>query len=193
MTLYKRVLTKSNIFSCIAILLSVFITSCKEDADGVFAAPEIESKKEFEIDYKISFPDTVYVNKEYDGKIFYKSILDTVTTSFEDKEKERYTILYLKLLSNYVYDDFDFEKFKKTSKLKYGATNNREISFDKIKFDSIGTYYINGVIQDFVVIDLKEKNENGEDMVRLIEKQEEILHKVVVVDKSVQLNRNKKK
>lgn len=192
MTLYKRVLTKSNIFSCIAILLSVFITSCKENTDGVLAAPEIESKREFEIDYKISFPDTVYVNKEYDGKIFYKSILDTVTTSFEDKEKERYTILYLKLLSNYVYDDFDFEKFKKTSKLKYGATNNREISFDKIKFDSIGTYYINGVIQDFVVIDLKEKNENDEDMVRLIEKQVEILHRVVVVDKSVQLNRNKK-
>jgi hypothetical protein len=100
--------------------------------------------------------------------------------------------LKIKRKNNYVYDDFDFEKFKKTSKLKYGATNNREISFDKIKFDSIGTYYINGVIQDFVVIDLKEKNENGEDMVRLIEKQEEILHKVVVVDKSVQLNRNKK-
>ena len=48
---------------------------------------------------------------EHPLKFFYKSILDTVTTSFEDKEKERYTILYLKLLSNYVYDDFDFEKF----------------------------------------------------------------------------------
>ena len=193
MTLNKRILTKRNTFICIAILLSVFITSCKEDADGVLAAPEIESKREFEIDYKISFPDIIYVNKEYEGKIFYKSILDTVTTSFDDKEKERYTILYLKLLSNYVYDDFDFEKFKKTSKLMYGATNNREISFDKIKFDSIGTYYINGIIEDFVYIDLKRKDENGEDLVRLIEKQGEILHRVVVIDKSVPLNRNKKK
>lgn len=182
----KIIIRKSNIFKLTLLLCLIVFVSCKENTDVFLEAPKKDLEREFEIDYKISFPDTVYVNKEYEGKIFYKSILDTVTTSFEDKEKERYTILYLKLISKYVYNDFDFEKFKKTSKLQYGATNNREISFDKIKFDSIGTYFLNGVIQDFVVIDLKIKDENGEDMFRIIEKQEEILHRVVVIDKTNQ-------
>lgn len=74
---------------------------------------------------------------------------------------------------------------KKTAKLKYGADDNTKITFNNIRFDSVGTYYINGVIRDFVYIDLHQKNENGEDMLRLIEKQEEILCKVVVVQKPI--------
>ena len=98
-----------------------------------------------------------------------------------DPNKGVQQILYLKLLSNYSYDEFEFDSFKKSSKLQYGAHNNIEIPFYRIKFDSVGLFYINGVIEDFVYIDLKEKDKNGKNLKRLIEVQEELLHKVVVI------------
>jgi len=166
-----------------SILFLIFISCFEKEKQNKQNYSEIDLKKGDKIDYKIDFPDTIYVGKLYNGVIYYKSILDTVTTSFENKEKERYTILYLKLLSKYIYDEFEYENFKKTSKLIFGADDNTKITFKNIKFDSIGTFYINGVILDFVYIDLNKKNENGEDLLRLIEKQEEIIHKVVVIPK----------
>lgn len=167
-----------NIYSIIVFLL--FLVSCKENQEKL-EVPEILEKENKNIDFEVVFPDTVYVNTTYEGKVYYKSVLDTITTSFDDTSKKRYTILYLKLLSNYSYDEFEFDSFKKSSKLQYGAHNNIEIPFYRIKFDSVGLFYINGVIEDFVYIDLKEKDKNGKNLKRLIEVQEELLHKVVVI------------
>jgi hypothetical protein len=166
-----------------SILFLIFSSCYKKEQQVKQNHSEIDFKKGDKINYKIDFPDTVYVSQPYNGILYYKSILDTVTTSFENKEKERYTILYLKLLSKYIYDEFEYENFKKTSKLVFGADDHTKITFKNIKFDSIGTFYINGVILDFVYINLNKKNENGEDLLRLIEKQEEIIHKVVVIPK----------
>lgn len=99
-----------NIFYVLILLLFL---ACKENTKEVLSVPTIKLVNGSSIDYFVSFPDTVFVKEVYKGKVYYKSDLDTITTSFDDTEKERYTILYLKLLPKYVYDDFEFENFKK--------------------------------------------------------------------------------
>lgn len=172
---------------CFLILILFGLVSCRENNEKL-EIPDILEKKKKSIDFEVVFPDTVYVNTKYEGKVHYKSVLDTITTSFDDTNKKRYTILYLKLLSNYSFDEFDFDSFKKTSKFQYGAFNNEEIPFYRISFDSVGLFYINGVIEDFVYIDLKEKDKNGKNLKRFIEVQEELLHKVVVLPKPSSIN-----
>jgi hypothetical protein len=127
---------------------------------------------------RIEFPDTVLVNKSYDGVVKYRSLLDTVTTNFDDKKKDRYVILYLATI-NKPYEDY--KELKKKSK-KFGADNNREISFYDIKFDKVGTYYLDGIINDYVVIDINKKDTKGNDLVREIENEERVTRKVVVVN-----------
>lgn len=174
---------KKNIVYCL-IVFSSFLLSCRENHEKL-EVPKILEKKKKNIDFEVVFPDTVYVNKEYKGKIFYKSILDTITTSFDDEDKKRYTILYVKILQNYSYNDFEFSSFKKSSELQYGASNNNEIPFYRIEFDSVGVFYINGVIEDFVYINLKQNDENGKPLRRVVEVQEELLHKVVVIPEPI--------
>jgi hypothetical protein len=104
--------------------------------------------------------------------------LDTVTTSFDDKSNKRYVMFYLTIVHK---PNQNYKKIKKSKQI-FGADNNREISFYDIKFDKAGTYYIDGIINDYVVIDINKKDSKGNELVREIENEERVTKKVVVIN-----------
>ena len=176
----KRKDTLNNKFLLVVSLftLQLLTYSCQEnkkDLNESYQVNELYFDKR--IDYKIEFPDTVYTDKLYQGIIRYKSLLDTITTSFDDKEKLRYVIFYSTIAEKINPDHADV---KKTGK-EYGASNNREIFFDDIIFTKPGDYYIDGIIHDFVFIDENKKNKEGEELVRIIENEERAFKKVFVI------------
>lgn len=171
----KMIYKKSILlFAIVIILFTTF--SCKKE-DNNKNKKKVSSSKQ--IEYVIEFPDTVYLNQKYDGIIKYKSILDTITTSFDDKKKNRYVLFYLTIVDK---PDPDNKHLKKAAKI-LGANNNREIFIDDIIFTKIGTYYIDGIINDYVVIDINKKDNEGFGLVREIENEERVIHKVVVIEK----------
>ena len=169
-------MTNKNFTILILFMILVIFSSCKKKeiiTHNYINEKDIDKK----IECQIEFPDTVYLNKEYDGVVKYKSILDTITTSFDDKKKKRYPIFYLTIVDK---PELDYRHLKKMAKI-FGAHDNREIPFYDIKFEKTGTYYIDGIINDYVVIDINKRNERGEELVREIENEERVTKKVIVV------------
>ena len=79
--------------------------------------------------------------------------------------------------------DYDYKHLKETVKDTFGARNNKSIPFYDFKFDKLGTYYIDGIINDIVLIDLHKKDKDGEDLSRFLENEERVTHKVIVIEK----------
>lgn len=131
------------------------------------------------IKYTVDFPDTVYLNKEYFGLINYQSSLDSITPKFGIKGENRYVRLILTSTENI---DYDLKHLKTMVKDTFGAYDNKTIDF-LLKFDKRGVFYIDGVINDVVLIDLPKKNENEDELVRWIEDEVRVTKKVVVIDK----------
>lgn len=173
----------------IILLFSAFvIISCKEEKE--VNENELNNNKMTNegrdnnvIEFEIKFPDTIFVNQSVDGVIEYKSILDTITTSFGGEEKNRYTRFILTTTDDI---DYDFKYLKRIVKDTFGARNNRTIPFYDIKFTKSGIYYIDGLINDVVFIDLYTKDSEGNELFRLIENEERVTHKVIVVEKPIQ-------
>lgn len=158
--------------------LSQLFISCKKEIDIVKEPKKQNSIKK--IEFTVNFPDTLYTNQVYDGEISYKSSLDTIITKFGDTNKNRYARFILTTTDNV---NYDFTHLKGIVKDTFGALNNRKIPFYDIKFSKPGVYYIDGIINDMVVINLNKKDKAGDDLSRLIENEERVTHKVVVVGK----------
>lgn len=167
------------------IILLVINSSCKRnDSDSQNLKQQLDIKKHKNeiVEFEFDFPDTVHKNKPYDGKIIYRSVLDTVTTAFNNEKsgKSRYILYSLTKVKNINYN----EDYLRTIAIDtFGATNNREIPFYDIKFDQTGIYYIDGIINDNVIIDIpnKEKKQK-EDKVRYIVNEVRATHKVIVIE-----------
>jgi hypothetical protein len=129
---------------------------------------------------EIKFPDTVFKNSKYDGEIFFISQLDTVTTIFTDKEKDRYVIANVLITDNV---NYDHKHLKKLAKDLYGAVDNRHIPLNDLIFSNTGDYFIDAIVNDGVYIDLGQKNIDGEELLRLLEVEVRVTKKVVVIDK----------
>lgn len=166
------------------ISLTSLLISCKDDV----AVEKIKNNdyaknrifKNSSVEFEFEFPDTVYINEEYKGKILYKSVLDTITTSFEDKTKSRYIAFYMRKTKNINYSD---EELKQAKLDTFGAINNRNIPFYKISFNQLGVHYIDGIINDHIFIDTISPNKNGNNKIRYIENIVRATHKVIVVRK----------
>lgn len=172
----KRMISKKNILLLSIVFIQFLMFSCKNEEKKKDEKKENTLKQ---IEFIVEFPDTVYVNQKYNGKIKYKSILDTITTNFGDKKKYRYVLFYQTLVDK---PDPDYKHLKKVAKM-VGADNNREIIIDDIIFSKTGTHYIDGIINDYVLIDLNEKNKDGQELAREIENEERVIHKVFVMSK----------
>lgn len=161
-------------------IILILLFSCRDFAKADLPIPKsvVPSSDENGLEYEMDFPDTVYVNKIYNGMIHYKSIYDSVTTSFDDKKNYRYVMLYLKISKKSITDS---EKIKKSGKI-FGASNNRKIPIYNIKFNEAGTYFMYGILNDFLLIDEGKKNNQGEEMAREIEKEWKISKKVYVLN-----------
>ena len=161
---------KINLFSIIVLSLLI---SCKDEVKQ----NNNNNKDHFKI--SLIFPDTVYINKSYDGKIDFKNDLDTITTSFDDIKKARfleYSFLITKKI-NYK-DDY----LKKIVKDTFVAETNRMIPLYNIKFDKLGLNYFDGMITDEVIIANGGKNSKGEPMDRIITNEFRLTRGVYVID-----------
>jgi thioredoxin-related protein len=180
-----KILQKSIL--SIVLLSSIFLALCCKDNKEIDNEELIDKEINEEnnnkvIEFKIKFPDTLYVNQPKDGVIQYKSVLDTITTTFGEKEKNRYTRFILTTTDSI---NYDYKHLKQSVKDTFGAINNRTIPFYNIKFTKPGIYYIDGLINDIVVIDLHTNDSEGNEMFRLIENDERVTHKVVVIERPI--------
>lgn len=158
--------------------LQLLLVSCnKNDSKTNDLLLEGDKKR---IEYSIEFPDTLLINQTYNGVIKYKSPLDTIITVFGDEKKNRYTRFILATTNSV---DYDFNYLKRIVKDTFGALNNREIPFYDIKFKQTGTYYIDGIINDIVSIDTVKEPTKKDYLVRFIENEERVTHKVIVINK----------
>ncbi|WP_231738023.1 hypothetical protein [Myroides odoratus] len=152
------------------IIIALFI-SCKND---------LKVNKDT-LDYSIEFPDTIIVDKKYNGRILYQSTLDTLTTSFDD-EYHRYVFLCMRKTDNI---NYSFEELKRKELDTIGADNYREIAIYNISFSTKGVQYIDGIIVDEAIYDISKdkKNVPNDSLFRHIVHEFRVNKKVVVIDK----------
>jgi hypothetical protein len=158
--------------------LIVCLSSCRKDENK-----GIHNEKKMQTDnfsVKIDFPDTVYVNKYYNGQIEYKNILDTITTKVLDVKNPRY-IQYAFTITKKI--NYSEEHLKKIKLDTIYTNSNRFIPLTVILFKELGVNYIDGIITDEVSIENGGKNEKGNPMTRVITHQFRVTHKVVVIEK----------
>ncbi|MDM1408250.1 hypothetical protein HX062_11380 [Myroides sp. DF42-4-2] len=146
----------------------------------------ISCKKEAKVnndtlEYIIEFPDTVIVNKKYQGRILYHSVLDTLTTSFDD-EYHRYVFFCMRKTDNI---NYSFEELKRKKLDTIGADNYREIAIYNTSFSTKGVQYIDGIIVDEAIYDIsKDKKHVPKDsLFRHLSHEFRVNKKVVVIDK----------
>jgi len=139
------------------IIVFSLLISCKDEIQTKI------NKGNFKI--TMVFPDTVYINEGYDGRIDYKNDLDTITTSFDDVKKARFLEYVFLSTKNINYKD---DYLKKIAKDTFVAETNKIIPLYNIKFDKLGLNYIDGMITDEVMIENGAKDEKGEIMTRII-------------------------
>lgn len=175
----NNILNKRILVIIAVVTLQLTTLSCKKK-ESVVNEQKTKEYSQKQIEFKVEFPDTLYVNQSYDGVIGYKSVLDTIITTFGDRKKNRYTRFILTTTNN---PNYDYKHLKQTVKDTFGALNNREIPFYNIKFAKPGIYYIDGIINDIVLIDTITKHKSENDLLRLIENEERVTHRVVVIEK----------
>jgi hypothetical protein len=171
---------QKNILISLFLCLSLLVYSCKNE--NKIVANSEKNIFQNQIEFKVDFPDTLYVDQFYDGIINYKSMLDTIITTFGNKNENRYTRFILTTSDNI---NYDFEYLKKIVKDSFGAVSNREIPFYDIKFSEPGVYYIDGIINDNILIDTMTRYNKRNDKLRYIENEERVTHKVVVIERPV--------
>lgn len=155
------------------ITLVVFISCKKQEVEAV---KEIKKNDEA----TLIFPDTVYINEGYDGKIEYKSDLDTITTSLDDVKKYRYIEYYFLTTNDKNYTDKHLKTIVKDTAY---ADNNRLIPLLYIKFDKLGLNYFDGIITDEVSIINGAKGKKGEPMTRIITHETRLTRGVYVIER----------
>ena len=155
------------------IILTIAIVSCSHHREQNIIN---ESKSEFQnerMSYIFDFPDTVVINKTYNGMIIYKNILDTISVHLAnpDSIRDRY-IIYSMAITNSLLSDKDLRKKVRDT---FGAVDNRTIPLLKLKFTHPGPCYLDGYITDNGYIKIK-----GVDSTRIITNEYRITHRVIV-------------
>ena len=152
--------------------LLLFFVSCKQENKNLKKVHYTYYNSK-EVSWDLYFPDTVVLNRKYNGRIIYKGILDTITTSFDD-EHSRYIKVYLKTSDKL---KIDVKTLQKMAKDTFGAISNKEIPFYDISFKKLGVNYIHGYIVDHAFLEAEGK---PKDLVRMLENQVTVIGKVFV-------------
>lgn len=153
------------------IIIFILIISCKNE----------NKTKENNFAIKIDFPDTVFINNFYNGKIDYQNDLDTITTKLLDVKKTRF-LEYNFLLANKI--NYDNNKLKKIVTDTFVAKNNRNIPIYDIRFNKLGINFIDGIIVDEVNIDsMMLRNGKVQPSTRIITNEFRVTKKVFVIER----------
>jgi len=159
------------------ILLTV---SCKETAEKnnpVQAVTKQNIDLLDDISGEIIFPDTVYIGQKYDGEVRYESVLDSFTKSFDDKKKSRYSTFSVGVYTKYKSDD----ELKAMIKDTFGATDNHTIYFYDVAFNTLGVNYVEGFLEDHILIPMDSLDKDGDTLFRYIEKEIRLTKPVLVL------------
>ncbi|WP_264530378.1 hypothetical protein [Flavobacterium sp. N502540] len=158
------------------LLLSFLIclTSCKKDSNDI----KLDKEKSFYVN--INFPDTVYRNSSYNGKINYRNALDTITVSLNDPKKYRFIDFAFLRTDNISYNE---DYLKKIVTDTFTSENNRIIPLYNIFFNKLGVNYIDGIITDQVSIEGGGTDKYGKPMTRIITNEFRVNHKVIVINR----------
>ena len=166
-----------NLFLSLLVILSCK-DSLQSEKDTIKEKENIQKKfKNKLVEFEFDFPDTIQINKLYNGKIKYKGVLDTITTSFDDEKKSRYISFYMSKTKDI---NYKIEELKTMKLDTFGAIDNRTIPFYDLKFTELGVHYIDGIINDHISIDTLIKSKKSIEKVRYIENVVRATHKVVV-------------
>jgi uncharacterized lipoprotein NlpE involved in copper resistance len=141
---------------------------------------ELMSKRNVIKKYRFDFPDTLIVNKKYNGILYYESKLDSISSKMGDSENYRYSRL---LISKTDIIASTNDEILGNIKDTFWAKNNREIIFTDISFNKEGVFYLEGFIYNIAGVKLNKKDENGEYIYDMIEEYEPVIHKIIVIDK----------
>ncbi|MNK88945.1 hypothetical protein D3C87_1089360 [compost metagenome] len=158
----------------IFLLVLTLTLSCKKETKN------LNLSKEKNLSISLDFPDTVYVNKGYDGKINYKNDLDTITKVLNQLNPLR-TVVYTFLKTDNV--NYSNKDLKKIVTDTFYTDSNRVIPIYG-EFNNTGTYYIDGIVKDEVIIENGGKNSKGEWMDRIITNEFRVTKKVIVIKKN---------
>ncbi|WP_413511977.1 hypothetical protein [Myroides odoratus] len=161
------------------VLIGILFYNCEGRVKNTDSNQNKIHLDENRIVYDIDFPDTVYSKEDNYGLVSYKSHYDSIITNFGVKDTNRYARLIITTTNNI---DYDYDYLKSIVKDTFGAYDNRLIYF-MLKFEKSGVFYMDGVINDLVLIDLHKKNEEGIDQIRWLEDEVRVTKKVVVIDK----------
>ncbi len=125
-----------------------------------------------EVVYTLSFPDTVIVGKKNKGLIKYSSILDTIKLKPQDR---RYLVFYAKAHK----DSLELENLLKKEHDTFVSIGEGKIPIYDLSFNEKGINYLDGYIEDQIVVFGHEGDENKS---RIITKTSKVYKKVIVID-----------
>ena len=171
------------------ILIFLFLFSCenskkdnvKTQGNKVNNIKNIIVGNDKSMAFIFNFPDTIHLNKCYDGEIIYKSKLDTIIKSFDNDlhdSKSRYIYISYAKTNLFKSDEKDLRLIITDT---IGAHDCHTIYLYKIKFDKLGVNYIDGIINDQVNFDIDKKDEKGHFRQRQITKEARATKKVFVI------------
>ena len=170
----------------IVFFLALIYLGCKDLSND--SAKNLSPKKEKDkhgFDYRIDFPDTLYLNKLYDGEIYYESPMDTIIKKFFNPEEDRYVVFRCPPGNGYTFRQKSY--IDSIGEYRFGAVNNRTIPIYDLIFSKTGNYKISGFVNDLVLLNPETKYNKDEEKIRLIERDFPITLNIVVID-SVDIN-----
>lgn len=159
-----------------SIILSAIFFSCKNEKKRIDKVKSNRVFKSENVSFKFLFPDTVYLNKEYNGEIIYNGVLDSISKKVGTHGKVSRFIEYHHTTTNSANISIEMLKDKKLDTA--GAVSIDTIPFYNVKFIRLGVNYIDGIIDDSAY--LENFYEDGE--MRVIANRTRATHKVVVID-----------
>ncbi len=170
------------------ILIFVFIIllySCKKDKQEIDKEFKISSENPEppynQLKYRITFPDTVQVNKPYQATIRFESDFDTIIEPIQyinkiDSTKSRIITFY--------YFDHIKSPMKEENDLIIKDSMfipNKEFLVKNIVFKEKGTFTFCGLIYDEIMYNFYD-NKGKRDSVHFARKKQQIFKDVVVID-----------
>ena len=157
----------------INILCLFLFTSCAKEEKTEIGTKTYEN----EYPFRFVFPDTVVVDKKYNGKILYNSKNDSITTKVAGNGLKSRHVLYIYSKVNEPFKDFK-EVYANKGSDTIMALQTTHIDLINFSFSETGIHYIDGIISDQIF----SKKIDNRGRVNISKSNILVGHKVVVID-----------
>lgn len=157
-------------------LIFISFLSCNKKETKLLEA-NVSNEIETQI-ANVNFPDTIHINKIYEGNIIYTSTFDSITTKLNaDGEITRYIMLIYYEPYNLNKDKNQFTEIITDTTFTYKLP---EVPIRNIQFKEPGKYQLNWLIKDMVIFDTIKGRKDSEPLPMKIE-ETRVSKRIVVV------------